>query len=411
MFWLLSILVYLRANRDDHPRPWLLAGCWLLALAAMLCKAPAVTLPLVLVILDFYPLRRLGGVSGRILGPSPRRAWLEKLPFFALSAVVAAISVQARSGAYGPEAGEQILSRRAALISYRITFYPIKSVVPTDLTPYRPTPALRPMTLSEPRSALRAAAVVAFSLVLVRLRRRCPGALAAWVAYLIIIAPNLGLILVTDPMITADRYSYLSTMGGYVLLAAAIAAMRSRPAMRLITTAAGLAVIVLLIPVARAQCESARFGDVGRPHIEPIRRSDEGRPGFGRRPVQPGCRHVLARAVDPRRHRGAARPWRSRRTPPPHIATSAGSWPTKAAMRKPSPRYPEPWNSTHPHMTRATASAIFSSASDGTTRRGRNWPGLWSDGPNSPRHTTCSGSSRNDRARPACPAPRPVSPG
>ena len=235
MFWLLAILAYLRAHRGERPRRWLLATCWLLALAAMLCKAPAVTLPLVLLVLDFYPLRRLGGSFGQIRGTSARGAWLEKIPFFVLAAVLAVVSVQARSRAFGPESREQDLSRRAALIAYRITFHPVKTAMPNGLTPYRPTPSLRPMNLFEPGSAFRAASVAAVSVALVLLRRRWPGALAAWVAYLIILGPNLGVIPLSDPMITSDRYSYLSTMGSYVVLGAAVAALRSRPALRIVS--------------------------------------------------------------------------------------------------------------------------------------------------------------------------------
>ncbi len=55
-----------------------------MALAAMLCKATAVRLPIVFLILDVYPLRRLrGGVPGGVFRPAVRRVWLEKLPLSA----------------------------------------------------------------------------------------------------------------------------------------------------------------------------------------------------------------------------------------------------------------------------------------------------------------------------------------
>src|SRR5262249_42631508 len=85
LFSMLAVLAYLRAV-DEGPSPrwgWLAASL-ALAAAAMLSKAVALSLPAVLVILDVYPLRRLGGGPGRWLGPSARKVWLEKLPFFAL---------------------------------------------------------------------------------------------------------------------------------------------------------------------------------------------------------------------------------------------------------------------------------------------------------------------------------------
>ena len=100
-FWLLSVLAYLRANRREDPGPWRLFVCWLLALAAMLCKATAVTLPIVLLILDFYPLRRLGsGVPAGLFGPAARRVWLEKVPLLVMSAILAAAAVFAQVGVW-----------------------------------------------------------------------------------------------------------------------------------------------------------------------------------------------------------------------------------------------------------------------------------------------------------------------
>ena len=55
----------------------------------------AVTLPVVLLILDVYPLRRLG--PGRWLGPTARRVYREKVPFAILSAVFIGLAVWARS--------------------------------------------------------------------------------------------------------------------------------------------------------------------------------------------------------------------------------------------------------------------------------------------------------------------------
>ena len=60
------------------------------------------TLPLVLLVLDVYPLRRLGGGTGKWFGADARRVWLEKLPFFiaAIAAGAVALTAQQKAGAF-----------------------------------------------------------------------------------------------------------------------------------------------------------------------------------------------------------------------------------------------------------------------------------------------------------------------
>src|SRR5207244_13626242 len=85
LFYLLTILVYLRAcERETHGRGWY----WLSVVVfggALLSKSMAVSLPVVLLILDVYPLRRLGGSRGWWSAPA-RRVYLEKIPFVLLAA-------------------------------------------------------------------------------------------------------------------------------------------------------------------------------------------------------------------------------------------------------------------------------------------------------------------------------------
>ena len=66
---------------------------------SLLSKASGVTLPVVLLVLDVYPLRRLGGGPGRWLGPLARHVWWEKVPFFLLAAAAAVIAPLAQSDA------------------------------------------------------------------------------------------------------------------------------------------------------------------------------------------------------------------------------------------------------------------------------------------------------------------------
>src|SRR5437870_11701567 len=96
LFYLLTILVYLRAcEREERGRGWYwlsvaVFGC------ALLSKSMVVNLPVVLVILDVYPLRRLGGSIGWCSEPA-RRVYVEKIPLVLLAAEASAIAEMATS--------------------------------------------------------------------------------------------------------------------------------------------------------------------------------------------------------------------------------------------------------------------------------------------------------------------------
>ncbi len=251
LFWLLAVLAYLRANRGDDQRPWRLTICWLMSLAAMLCKATAVSLPIVFLILDVYPLGRLrGDVPGGMLGPAVRKVWLEKLPFLALSVPLRILTVLARRWEYGPDLHGIALSWRFAKAFYGICFYPVKTILPIGLTPIRPTPSR--VSLADPAYWPYAAIVIGVSLAVIMLRRRWPAALTVWALYLVLLAPNSGLFPL-GRMMVADRYSYMATLGWFVLLGAGIAAVRPQ-ALRQAAVAAGWVVCLLIIPATWGQC-------------------------------------------------------------------------------------------------------------------------------------------------------------
>src|SRR5438132_13123211 len=95
LFYLLTILLYLRASeRGERGRGWYWGTVGLFA-CALLSKAMAVSVPVVLLILDVYPLRRLGGSTGWWSEPA-RRVYVEKIPFVLLAAAASAIAVMAQ---------------------------------------------------------------------------------------------------------------------------------------------------------------------------------------------------------------------------------------------------------------------------------------------------------------------------
>jgi Flp pilus assembly protein TadD len=258
-FSLLCLLVYLHAPASSRHRFRSLIVCWVLFLAALLSKSLAVPLPLVLLVLDVYPLRRLGA------GPAARAVWFEKVPFLILSGLFAVVAYRARSS-LEVYAQARSLSSRLAQVVYSIVYYPIKTVAPTGLLPFHPIRS--GANLGEPLFQLCAAGVVVASVALFLTRRRWPGPFAAWVSYLLLIGPNSGIVRIGS-MLVADRYSYLATMGGFVVAAGGIAALRPATSswrLKLGTAVVGLGLILALFPLTWHQCRIWRSAETTWAH-------------------------------------------------------------------------------------------------------------------------------------------------
>lgn len=218
LFYLLALLVYVRAfsAAPKGSMPW---KSYLICLAlftmSILSKEIAVTLPLVLLILDAYPLRRLPGPGGW-LGPAARKVWLEKVPFFVVSLADGAIALHAgiRGHLVEPVAVLGVASRIAITV-YGMAFYLWKTVVPIGLSPLYPLTRYKTALGAMPFQ-MSAAAVLLITLTCLVLRRRFPGLLAAWMASAVILLPVSG-ILHNGFQIAADRYTYLACLSWALL--------------------------------------------------------------------------------------------------------------------------------------------------------------------------------------------------
>ncbi|MCX5794490.1 MAG: hypothetical protein NTY77_03200 [Elusimicrobia bacterium] len=213
-FFLGAVLSYLRAHSEGR-RP---VASLALFIGALLSKGLAVTLPLVLLILDAYPLRRLPCDPRRWLEPQARSVWLEKIPYFLLAAGIGlftlTIVVQSRGLGNMVQYGLGNCLRKGA---YGAIFYLSKTVLPIGLSPSYDSPADLGALGAIPW--LAAGGIALITILAWRLRRDCPGLSASWLAYLAILAPVSG-ILGSGVVLVADRYSYLSCLS-WALLAGA----------------------------------------------------------------------------------------------------------------------------------------------------------------------------------------------
>src|SRR5213594_3351562 len=219
LFYLSAILIYLRTcERGERGRGWYWAAVGSFA-CALLSKSMVVNLPIVLLILDVYPLRRLGGAIGWWSEPA-RRVYVEKIPFVLLAAAAAAIAVMAQLSVHAAASLAQLsVPGRLAISAYGVSFYLWKMVVPLNLSPLYERPlTLNPWAMPFVLSYTMVLAITAIALAL---RRRVPGLPAAWSAYVVVLLPVLG-IFQSGPQIAADRYTYLASLGWAILAGACL---------------------------------------------------------------------------------------------------------------------------------------------------------------------------------------------
>jgi Flp pilus assembly protein TadD len=248
LFALLTIAAYLRYVRTPSgTRYGVVAGAYALALMS---KPMVVTLPVLLLLLDWWPLGRAGG---------GRRAWwrliAEKTPLLGLAVATGVVTLftQSRVGAVAGLEAVTTAERVAGALESTL-WYLWKTAWPTDLAafyPRHPAPILAIWA-----AALTLAALTVFA---IRERGRRPYLLAGWAWFLIGIAPVIGIVQVGEQA-RADRYTYLPLVGLAVAVAWAVRELpgRTLAARRGVAVAAAAAVLVL---AAGARAQAACWSD------------------------------------------------------------------------------------------------------------------------------------------------------
>ena len=217
-FFLLTLISYVHyaraATAGRSRRLWFAAsvaayGCSLLA------KASGIGLPFVLLVLDWYPLRRFAKQTASAV--PARRLIAEKLPFLLLALIFGWVAVVAKYEAGSMAAVDMYgLGARAMQSLYGVSFYLYKTLIPLNLSPLYQVPP--DFSGTEDWVLAGAAFALAVGVTAFLLRKRWPAPWAALLCYVIILAPFLGVVQ-SGPQLVADRCSYLSTLGLNVLIA------------------------------------------------------------------------------------------------------------------------------------------------------------------------------------------------
>ncbi len=185
--------------------------------AALLAKGLAIVLPVALVALDMAPLRRLDIDPRRWRDPAARPVLIEKLPFLALAAAFAGITLWAVAPALA-DRGQADLQHRLLSTGFGLSFYLEKTLLPVAI-PFQ-IPAITRLSLaSEPMLAARGLGFLAVlgATLAFWYRRRRPEPALALLVFTAFVLPVSGLFQ-AGPQLAAHRYTYLSCISIALLL-------------------------------------------------------------------------------------------------------------------------------------------------------------------------------------------------
>ncbi len=207
-FFVLTLAAYLGYVRHGRsPGRYLLVA--LMFALGLMSKATLVTVPALLLLLDYWPLGRYGRAAG-VAEPLERQSfwWLtvEKLPLLALSAGDCLMTVLTH---IDPPGDRRSLAERLANAMVSLVKYLRQAFLPTDLAAFYPFPA-EGYPIWQLAGSITLLAVV--SVVAVVWRRRCPYLLVGWFWFLGMFLPVIGLLRIAEHA-RADRYSYLPQIG------------------------------------------------------------------------------------------------------------------------------------------------------------------------------------------------------
>lgn len=233
-FWMLTLLCYAGYVRRRGPVRYL--ATFAAFVLGLMAKPMLVTLPFVLLLLDYWPLGRFEGGSEmqvpRASGeaePAPahkkklQRLVLEKLPFLATSAIFCAVAIHAQHrGGYVPSfyAYPLLLRIYNALLAY--AGYLAKTVWPLDLAVFYPFPRVTSIWPVIGSTVL----LIGISLTTAWQARRRPYLLIGWLWFLGTLVPVIGLVQVGRQSM-ADRYMYIPLVGLAIMAVWGIAGLFS----------------------------------------------------------------------------------------------------------------------------------------------------------------------------------------
>ncbi len=208
VFFMLTLLAYVHYARA--PSTWRYLIVAVAFALGLMSKPMLVTVPFVLLLLDYWPLRR---ITDQRTHPGHQLLSLlvEKIPLIALSAVSSTVTFLAQRGALGWTEQLPMLSRfNNAIVAYII--YVRQMFWPAGLAVFYPHPENR---LPPWEISLALSVLIGITVAAVILRKKAPYLITGWFWYLGMLVPVIGLVQVGWQG-HADRYTYLPQIGLYI---------------------------------------------------------------------------------------------------------------------------------------------------------------------------------------------------
>ena len=231
------------ARQPDWRRYLVFAGLFVLGLMS---KPMVITLPFVLLLLDYWPLGRIRGGRADATAAPLSKLVVEKLPLIALSAASAVITMQAqRAGGAMRSTAQFSLAVRLENAVMAYAMYLWKMIWPSHLSPIYPHPGDSLAGWQVGTSALVLLAVTAVALKF-RARRYL---LTGWLWFLGTLVPVIGLVQVGDQAM-ADRYAYIPLVGIFIMIAWRIADLADSKQIGLVVRVIPAACVLLALSFA-----------------------------------------------------------------------------------------------------------------------------------------------------------------
>ena len=203
-FILWSLVLYVRFAQKNNWKTYI--GCIVMYVLALLCKPTSTPLPIMLLLMDYWPLKRLSWRTVR-----------EKLPFFiigGISAVITYISQSRTAAVITPEAYGPM--RIPLVICHNIIFYLYKIIWPANLSHY---PFPESFGISSPMVMAGITGTCILIALLIISLRWTPALLTGWLIFFVAIFPTIQ-ILEFSKVIASDKFVYLPSIGLLMVLAA-----------------------------------------------------------------------------------------------------------------------------------------------------------------------------------------------
>jgi protein O-mannosyl-transferase len=238
VFFMLTLIVYVwYARKLSYAR---YASLFLIFLLALMTKPMLVSVPVVLLLLDYWPLNR---ITDRF---SFSKCLIEKLPLAVPAGIVALVTILAQKRAFVSTAELPIWLRLAngavAIVKYLIQFF-----WPAGLSPFYPHPGIALWSWTSLAAGIFLALLTAVILV-----TRKKYLITGWLWFLVMLVPVAGLIQ-TSTQARADRYTYLPGIGFCIALVWLASAIARRRVLRFCVNLSAIIFIVALTLVARTQ--------------------------------------------------------------------------------------------------------------------------------------------------------------